>query len=80
MGRYIGGLDRDGARRTTSARSEVLRELRPANGHRQRRRRRRRGAARSRRSTRSLRERPDIDAAMFDGLLGVLAEYRRAHP
>jgi TRAP-type C4-dicarboxylate transport system substrate-binding protein len=27
-----------------------------------------------------LRERPDIDAAMFDELLGTLAEYRRSHP
>jgi TRAP-type C4-dicarboxylate transport system substrate-binding protein len=27
-----------------------------------------------------LRQRPDIDAAMFDRLLGVLAEYRRTHP
>jgi TRAP-type C4-dicarboxylate transport system substrate-binding protein len=27
-----------------------------------------------------LRERPDIDAAMFDRLLAVLADYRRAHP
>jgi TRAP-type transport system periplasmic protein len=27
-----------------------------------------------------LRERPDIDAAMFDRLLAVLAEYRRTHP
>jgi len=27
-----------------------------------------------------LRMRPDIDAALFDRLLGVLAEYRRAHP
>ena len=27
-----------------------------------------------------LRARPDIDAAMFDRLLAVLAEYRRAHP
>jgi TRAP-type C4-dicarboxylate transport system substrate-binding protein len=27
-----------------------------------------------------LRERPDIDAAMFDRLLGVLAEYRRTNP
>jgi TRAP-type C4-dicarboxylate transport system substrate-binding protein len=27
-----------------------------------------------------LRERPDIDAAMFDELLTTLAEYRRAHP
>jgi TRAP-type C4-dicarboxylate transport system substrate-binding protein len=26
-----------------------------------------------------LRERPDIDAAMFDRMLGVLAEYRRTH-
>jgi TRAP-type C4-dicarboxylate transport system substrate-binding protein len=27
-----------------------------------------------------LRERPDIDAAMFDRLLAMLAEYRRTHP
>jgi TRAP-type transport system periplasmic protein len=27
-----------------------------------------------------LRERPDIDAAMFDRLLSLLAEYRRTHP
>jgi TRAP-type C4-dicarboxylate transport system substrate-binding protein len=27
-----------------------------------------------------LRQRPDIDAAMFDRLLAVLAEYRRSHP
>jgi hypothetical protein len=27
-----------------------------------------------------LRARPDIDAAMFDRMLAVLAEYRRAHP
>jgi TRAP-type C4-dicarboxylate transport system substrate-binding protein len=27
-----------------------------------------------------LRARPDIDAAMFDRLLAVLAEYRRTHP
>ena len=27
-----------------------------------------------------LRERPDIDAAMFDRMLGVLTEYRRTHP
>lgn len=27
-----------------------------------------------------LRARPDIDAAMFDRLLGLLADYRRAHP
>ena len=27
-----------------------------------------------------LRMRPDIDAALFDRLLGMLAEYRRAHP
>jgi len=27
-----------------------------------------------------LRGRPDIDAAMFDRLLGVLTEYRRTHP
>jgi len=27
-----------------------------------------------------LRARPDIDAAMFDELLGILADYRRAHP
>jgi hypothetical protein len=27
-----------------------------------------------------LRERPDIDAAMFDRLLAVLTEYRRTHP
>ena len=27
-----------------------------------------------------LRERPDIDAAMFDRMLAVLAEYRRTHP
>jgi TRAP-type C4-dicarboxylate transport system substrate-binding protein len=27
-----------------------------------------------------LRARPDIDAALFDRLLGVLAEYRRSHP
>jgi TRAP-type C4-dicarboxylate transport system substrate-binding protein len=27
-----------------------------------------------------LRQRPDIDAAMFDRLLALLAEYRRTHP
>ena len=27
-----------------------------------------------------LRARPDIDSAMFDRLLAMLAEYRRAHP
>jgi TRAP-type C4-dicarboxylate transport system substrate-binding protein len=27
-----------------------------------------------------LRRRPDVDAAMLDELLAVLAEYRRAHP
>ena len=27
-----------------------------------------------------LRARPDIDAALFDRLLGALAEYRRTHP
>jgi predicted metal-dependent HD superfamily phosphohydrolase len=27
-----------------------------------------------------LRARPDIDAALFDRLLALLAEYRRAHP
>jgi TRAP-type C4-dicarboxylate transport system substrate-binding protein len=27
-----------------------------------------------------LRARPDIDAAMFDELIGILADYRRAHP
>jgi TRAP-type C4-dicarboxylate transport system substrate-binding protein len=27
-----------------------------------------------------LRARPDIDAALFDRLLAVLAEYRRTHP
>jgi TRAP-type C4-dicarboxylate transport system substrate-binding protein len=27
-----------------------------------------------------LRERPDMDAALFDEMLGILADYRRAHP
>ena len=27
-----------------------------------------------------LRTRPDMDAPMFDEVLGILAEYRRAHP
>jgi hypothetical protein len=27
-----------------------------------------------------LRGRPDIDAAMFDELLGILADYRKSHP
>jgi hypothetical protein len=27
-----------------------------------------------------LRERPDVDAALFDRLLALLADYRRKHP
>jgi TRAP-type C4-dicarboxylate transport system substrate-binding protein len=78
MSRYIGGLDRE-ARDDNRRAAEVLEnsgvETVTVNA----------SDVEGWRSTieglhPQLRERPEIDAAMFDRLLAVLAEYRRTHP
>jgi TRAP-type transport system periplasmic protein len=78
MGQYIGGLDKAARDDNAQANATLLRsglrtvEVDAAN------------VANWRRAIEGLyprvRDRPDIDAPMFDELLGILADYRRAHP
>ena len=65
-------------RATTTAARRSPRELRPADGHRQRRDVEVWRAARE--HSTAVAPAAQIDAAMLDRLLAMLAEYRRTHP
>ncbi len=79
-GTLPGQLDREARDDNRKAANEVLAKARCPDGDGRTPATSRAGGERSKGCIRRLRARPDVDVALFDQLLTVLADYRRAHP